>query len=63
MCRKRDKAREEMYQIFCEIIKERRERMVSQHEDDILDYLLHATYKYARMQNTVLYAQSPCYVP
>lgn len=34
-----------MYEIFCRIIKERRERVVSKHEDDILDYLLHATYK------------------
>lgn len=45
LSRKRDKARMEMNQIFCEIIKKRRERVVSEHEDDILDYLLHATYK------------------
>lgn len=45
MYRKRDKARLEMNSIFKEVIRKRRESPDEKYEDDILNTLMHATYK------------------
>ncbi|XP_064402293.1 lanosterol 14-alpha demethylase-like isoform X2 [Halichondria panicea] len=46
--RKRDHARLEMYKIFGDVIQRRRESSQGDHEDDVLDTLLHTTYKDGR---------------
>lgn len=46
--RRRDRARLEMNRIFSEVIQHRRERPSETYEDDILNTLLHATYKDGR---------------
>ena len=43
--RKRDRAREEMYRIFNEILQKRRETPSESDEDDMLNTLLQASYK------------------
>ena len=45
LSRKRDKARLEMNDIFKEVIRKRRENQDEEHEDDILNTLMNATYK------------------
>lgn len=43
--RKRDKARLEMNKIFGDVIQKRRASQSGGHEVDVLDILLHTTYK------------------
>ena len=43
--RKRDRARIEMNDIFKEVIRKRRENPDEEDKDDILNTLIHATYK------------------
>ena len=43
--RKRDKARLEMNTIFKDVIQKRRDNQHEEYEDDILNTLMHGTYK------------------